>query len=59
MRTSTLKVTGLTKTYFDLIELIDQQATVIQSQSQSIVQLLNDNAEQENMINEMMRERTK
>lgn len=37
--------------YFDLIDLIEQQNLVIQKQSESIVKLLNDNAEKENLIN--------
>ena len=44
----------LTKTYFDLIDLIEQQNLVIKKQSETIVKLLNDNAEQENMIRELI-----
>ncbi|MEI3605916.1 hypothetical protein SPD48_09460 [Pseudogracilibacillus sp. SE30717A] len=44
-----------TNTYFDLIELIDKQSNVIKKQSKTITKLLNENAEQENMINELMR----
>lgn len=44
-----------TNTYFDLIELIDKQSKVIKKQSKTITKLLNENAEQENMINELMR----
>jgi len=43
----------LTKTYFELIELIEQQSSVITKQADMITKLLNDNAEQENMINEL------
>lgn len=45
---------NLTKTYFDLIELIEQQEKVIKSQSEVITKLLNENAEQENLINELL-----
>lgn len=45
---------NMTKTYFDLIELIEQQEKVIKSQSEVITKLLNENAEQENLINELL-----
>lgn len=44
------------KSYFDLIELIEQQNQVIMNQSKTIVGLLNENAEQENMINVLMQD---
>lgn len=50
-----MKVTTiLMETYFDLIELIEQQSQVIKKQSDTITKLLNENAEKENMINELM-----
>lgn len=45
-----------TETYFDLIELIDKQSKIIKKQSKTITKLLNENAEQENLINELMRQ---
>lgn len=42
------------KTYFDLIDLIEQQNAVIINQSQMIIKLVNENVEQENLINVMM-----
>lgn len=44
----------MSNTYFDLIDLIDQQEKVIGNQSVIIAKLLNENAEKENMINELM-----
>lgn len=44
-----------TETYFDLIELIDDQNKIIKKQAETITKLLNESAEQENMINELMR----
>lgn len=52
------RLTDLRMTYFDLIDLIEQQASIIKSQSDVIIELLNENAEKENMINELMREHT-
>lgn len=43
-----------TETYFDLIDLIEQQEKVIKNQSNIIIKLLNENAEQENLINELL-----
>lgn len=43
-------------TYFDLIELIEKKGKIIKSQSETIARLVNENAEKENMINELMRE---
>lgn len=40
--------------YFDLIDLIEQQNQVIKKQSETITNLLNENAEQENLINELL-----
>jgi len=47
------RVKNLTKTYFDLIELIEQQCNIIKHQSETITKLISDNAEQENLIKEM------
>jgi hypothetical protein len=47
---------NLTKAYFDLIDLIEQQEKVIKSQNEVIIKLLNENAEKENMIKEMIRD---
>lgn len=45
---------SLTKTHFDLIDLIEQQEKVIKNQSDVIIKLLNENAEKENLINELL-----
>lgn len=45
---------NMTKTYFDLIDLVEQQNDVITKQSETIAKLLNETAEQENMINELL-----
>lgn len=42
------------KSYFELIELIEGQRSIINQQATTIIDLLNQNAEQENMINELM-----
>jgi len=44
-----------TKTYMELIEIIEDQRSIINKQAQTIIKLLNQNAEQENMINELMK----
>jgi len=44
-----------TKTYMELIELIEGQRSIINQQAEAIKDLLNQNAEQENMINVMMK----
>lgn len=44
-----------TKTYMELIEIIECQRSIINKQAQTIIKLLNQNAEQENMINELMK----
>lgn len=44
------------KHYFDLAELVENQGNVIREQSETIARLLNENAEQENMINVLMSE---
>jgi len=43
------------KTYQELIELIEGQRIIINRQANSIKDLLNQCAEQENMINELMK----
>lgn len=45
---------NLSKSYFDLVDLIEQQGEVINNQSSTIARLLNENAEKENLINELM-----
>ena len=39
----------------ELIEIIEGQRSIINKQAQTIIKLLNQNAEQENMINELMK----
>lgn len=43
------------KTYFELIELIEGQRSIINQQANTIKDLLNQCWEQENMINELMK----
>ena len=43
-----------TKTYLELVEIIEGQRSIISKQIDRIVKLLNQYAEQENMINELM-----
>jgi hypothetical protein len=45
-----------TKTYFELIEIIEGQRSIINKQASAIIDLLNQCAEQENMINVLMKE---
>ena len=45
-----------TKTYMELIELIEGQRSIINQQANTIKDLLNQCAEQENFINVMMTE---
>lgn len=44
------------QTYFDLLELIHQQEQIIQKQGETIAELVNKTAEQENIINELIQE---
>jgi hypothetical protein len=44
---------SLSKAYFDLVE---QQGQIVKKQSETIGKLVNVNAEQENLIDELMRE---
>lgn len=45
----------MSDSYFDLIDLIEQQGQIIKNQSDTIANLLNDNIEKENIINELMK----
>lgn len=45
----------LDKSYLDLAELVEQQGQIIKDQSETIAKLVNENTEQENMINTLMR----
>lgn len=45
---------NLKMSYFDLIDLIEQQNEVIVKQGDTIIELLNENAEKENLINELL-----
>lgn len=45
-------MTNKTKLYYDLIEIIEKQDEVICKQKQTIVKLVSENMEKENMINE-------
>lgn len=40
----------------ELLEIIEKQAEMIDKQNEIIARLVNENAEQENLINELMRE---
>jgi len=42
------------QTYFDLLELIHQQEEIIQKQGETIAELVNKTAEQENIIETLM-----
>lgn len=43
-------------TYFDLIELVEKQGKIIKQQAETIAKLINETAEKENMINELMKD---
>lgn len=43
------------ETYFELADIVEKQGKIIKEQSETIARLLNENAEQENFINEMMK----
>lgn len=45
-----------TKLCHDLLEIIDKQEEVITKQNEIIAKLTNENAEKENMINELMQQ---
>lgn len=42
------------KLVYDLLEIIDKQEEMIKKQNDMIAKLVNENAEKENMINELM-----
>lgn len=44
-----------TKLYYDLLEIIEKQGQLIKKQDNAIAELVNENAEKENMINELMK----
>lgn len=44
------------KLYYNLLEIIEGQNIVIESQNKTIAELVNENLEKENMINELMRQ---
>lgn len=44
------------KTYFELLELIEQQQEIIKTKDEKIFKLIDINVEQENMINVLMNE---
>ena len=44
------------RTCLELLEIIKQQEEMIIKQDEVIARLVNDNAEQENMINELMKD---
>jgi hypothetical protein len=48
----------MTKTFLDLLEIIDQQERLIIKQNETIAKLVNETAEKENIINELMKEIT-
>ena len=45
-----------TKLYYDLLEIIEMQDEMIRKQNELITKLVNENAEKENMINELMQQ---
>lgn len=51
-----LEKNNLSKTYFDLAELVEHQGEIINQQSETIARLINESAEQENMINVLLHE---
>lgn len=44
------------KNYLDLLDIIKQQEEIIAKQNETIARLVNETAEQENMISVLMRE---
>lgn len=44
------------KLYYDLLEIIEKQDDMIKKQNKLIAKLVNENAEKENMINELMQQ---
>lgn len=47
---------GKVTDYLELIQIIDEQAKLINIQAEKLVSLLNENAEKENIINVLMDE---
>ena len=47
------------KTYFELLELVEQQQETIKAKDETISKLININVEQENIINTIWRESSK
>mgnify|MGYP001019738111 CR=1 FL=1 len=45
-----------TKICYDLLEIIEMQDEMIRKQNELITKLVNENAEKENMINELMQQ---
>lgn len=45
-----------TKLYYDLLEIIEKQDETIRKQKEIIAKLVNESAEQENMINALMQQ---
>ena len=45
-----------TKFYYDLLQIIDEQKEMIDKQNKLITELVNENAEKENMINVLMQQ---
>lgn len=46
----------MTKTFLDLLQIIDQQERLIIKQNETIAKLVNETAEKENAINELMKD---
>ena len=44
------------KLYYDLLEIIEKQDEMIRKQNELITRLVNENAEKENMINELIQQ---
>ena len=44
------------KLYYDLLEIIKKQDEMIRKQNELITRLVNENAEKENMINELIQQ---
>lgn len=44
------------KNYLDLLDIINQQEKIIVKQNEMITRLVNETAEKENMINELMKD---
>ena len=45
-----------TKLYYDLLDIIQKQESVIKKQNEIIIKITNENMEKENMINELMQQ---